>query len=216
MLFRSVVTREQEVLSSYELAPYAPTIELKTKMASGVVSLEWKASCGDEPVKVLLRYSPDGARSWRLIGAGGADGRFDVDLADLPGSDVGLFEAVAVCRGRAAYARSEELVIEIKPKRTFILSPTDGATFRVGSNVYLYGATQSPEGSTPSQGLQWKSDIDGHLGQGAQLVVHTLSPGRHCLSLEVEDGCGSASRASVFVTVEPATVTRPPRRGAEL
>jgi hypothetical protein len=200
---RIVVTREREPLGSYDLSAHTPAVELRVRPHGSSVTLDWNASGRDPGAVVLLRYSADDGRTWRLLGRGGAEGTLEIPRADLPKSTGGLFEAVAQVRGRSASARSEEVPVEGTPARALILSPHDGGVFRHRDEVYLYGAAESPDGSAASDTLQWRSDLDGPLGQGAQVVVHTLSPGRHCLTLEADDGCGKVATASLHITVGP-------------
>src|SRR5436190_24175754 len=72
-----------------------------------------------------------------------------------------------------------------------LVSPRNGATFIQGESVPLFGVGYSPAGgSVEPEILNWSSSIDGFLGTGQQLVVHTLSGGRHCITLSADDACG--------------------------
>ncbi|MBI4730910.1 MAG: PKD domain-containing protein, partial [Chloroflexi bacterium] len=47
----------------------------------------------------------------------------------------------------------------------------------------------------------WSSDKDGQLGTRSWLVVSTLSPGEHTLTVTVSDANGNPASASVQITI---------------
>jgi hypothetical protein len=205
---RLVVTSVGKILDSYELAPDVPIIDLKTTTEAGSVLLEWTAYSGDRPVEVLVRYSADRGSTWRLVGRGGSQSRCVVPMVDLPESEAGVFEAVAFSRGRIARSRSAEMRVDGGDTQALISSPTPEGTFTQGQDVYLLGAGRAPGGATPSGELQWTSDIDGLLGHGEQLVVYSLTPGRHRLTLSACNGSGGVVSASVVISVQRKNVSR--------
>lgn len=71
-----------------------------------------------------------------------------------------------------------------------------------GALLHMFAVAHSPDGSHSSEELNWTSSIDGFLGSGSQLIVHTLSIGRHCISLEVGDGCGNETSDRINITIK--------------
>ena len=68
--------------------------------------------------------------------------------------------------------------------------------------VFLSGMTLDAEdGPLPPESLSWSSDRDGYLGSGDELLVATLSPGHHVITLTATDSDGQAGTASVEILV---------------
>ena len=72
---------------------------------------------------------------------------------------------------------------------------------RVGETVVFLGYAMSKDGEAPCGSLEWASNRDGVLGAGRELLVHTLSPGRHVITLSVGDGIGGVTRATRTISV---------------
>ena len=64
--------------------------------------------------------------------------------------------------------------VEAEPRRLQLLSPEDGATVPAGSLVRLAVASFDPNAL-----VSWTSDRDGPLGEGPEIPVWNLTPGRH-------------------------------------
>ena len=77
-----------------------------------------------------------------------------------------------------------------------ITSPPAGSEFFPGDAVTLQGKASDPERGSISGSIQWSSDLDGPLGSGASLTVHTLRVGDHSIKALVSDGDGA--KAAVF------------------
>jgi hypothetical protein len=68
------------------------------------------------------------------------------------------------------------------------------------------------EGGTPPFTIEWRSNVDGELGEGASLVT-SLSPGRHEITLAVTDAAGSRiSGATVLLATGPTALLARPAR----
>jgi hypothetical protein len=60
----------------------------------------------------------------------------------------------------------------------------------------------SPDFETADfEDTMWTSNRDGYLGVGDQLTTHTLSPGRHRISVSVPDGLGGEASATVSIQI---------------
>ena len=67
----------------------------------------------------------------------------------------------------------------------------------------LSGYAWDPEdGPLPDASLTWESDRDGFLGDGDELVVTTLSSGRHVITMTATDSDGQADQVSVSIAVQ--------------
>jgi hypothetical protein len=126
-----------------------------------------------------------------------------VDLDTLPSGAKCLFQVLTSSGMRTGVATSAPFAIAPRPRQPLIIFPKPG-TVRQGDPVHLFGVTGGPGGSSARPtGLTWSSSIDGYLGSGSQLVVHTLSPGTHRVALSGDDRMGGVGSDSVVVTVQP-------------
>ena len=65
----------------------------------------------------------------------------------------------------------------------------------------LLGGGFSPDFETTDfDDVVWTSDRDGVIGTGYQVITHSLSAGRHRISIGFPDGLGGEASASVFVS----------------
>lgn len=81
-----------------------------------------------------------------------------------------------------------------------ILSPQNGETFAEQNAVMLSASAYDTEDGSLSAMIEWYSDRDGYLGQGAS-ISSQLSVGTHVLTARVQDSAAVPSEASVSVLV---------------
>ncbi len=82
-----------------------------------------------------------------------------------------------------------------------IASPVDGAAFVEGDLIPFRGSADDREdGRIGGDALVWRSDVDGEIGTGEE-VVRPVSPGEHEIELVADDDDGATGRAAVTVTV---------------
>ena len=74
--------------------------------------------------------------------------------------------------------------------------------------------TDAEDGPLAGPALAWRSDRDGFLGEGEDLPVSTLSPGRHVITLRATDGDAQWGEASVTVWVQAPVYLPVIMRGA--
>ena len=89
------------------------------------------------------------------------------------------------------------------PDTAYILAPAkSGMSSKQGEGLVLLGGGFSPDfGTTDFDEVVWTSDRDGLIGTGYQVITHSLSLGRHRISIHLPDGLGGEATASVFVNV---------------
>lgn len=201
-----VFKREEKILHLIEIGKAVPEVEIKSPKGGGTLTgkqkVDWIASCDQKPLSYILRYSNDGGQSWHSLATRLTVSEFTVDLNALPGGQKCIFQVLASDEGiRTGVATSESFSVPPKPFKPSIISPQNGDTFALGESVHLFGVASSPDGSAES--LNWSSKIDGHLGTGSQVIVHTLSAGRHCVTLSADDGCNGEASKSIYITVRP-------------
>jgi len=84
-----------------------------------------------------------------------------------------------------------------KGPRAFILAPTGEVRFMPGTPLWLQGHGYDLEdGTLAGAALRWRSDRDGDLGAGGQVLV-TLSLGRHVIALTATDTNGNVATANI-------------------
>ncbi|MGB2772528.1 MAG: hypothetical protein WBF31_09430, partial [Anaerolineae bacterium] len=84
-----------------------------------------------------------------------------------------------------------------KVPQAFILSPEDGARFFPGTAIWLEGrAFDLEDGTLDDAALRWTSNRDGGLGTGG-LLIATLSPGEHVITLTATDSDGNTVVATI-------------------
>jgi hypothetical protein len=205
-----VVQRERETLHSIDVAKQAPRITLtwrsRDKPVTGTQKITWKAS-GASGLTYMLRYSSDAGETFRMLADQLTESAQEVDFDSLPGGEKCLVQVLATTGARTGIATSDTFRVPPKRRRPVILSPPDGQTFVRGQTVQFFGIASASgvERWSPEE-LSWSTSINGYLGAGSKLLVHTLSPGRHCIILRVDDGCGGEASSSIYITVKARSI----------
>ena len=166
-----------------------------------VLRVSWRAR-PSERRRYMLRFTPDGGESWLAVAAGLQETRVDVDEGGLPAGGRCRFQVLASTGFRTTVEESEEFPLAPRQRQIVILEPRDGAELTYGGPIWLAGAAGSllgEEGRTID--AFWSSNRDGFLGDGLSVFAQRLSPGRHALTLTVEDGSGGEANQRVVVWV---------------
>jgi hypothetical protein len=208
-------TRDRKVTDTIVVPTSAPTVEVAgmKQGGGGLMRLEWsvkeaeKAPGGKEirqAVHFILRYSNDGGATWGAVAADLTEPRHVVNLDLLPGGAKCRFQVIASSGIRSSVALTDPVEVARKPRKAYILSPANsGMTFKQGEGVVLLGGGFSPDFETTDfDEVVWTSDRDGVIGTGYGVITHSLSTGRHRISIDFPDGLGSETSASVFVTIK--------------
>ena len=88
------------------------------------------------------------------------------------------------------------------PPVVVILSPTDEARFEYGTNVVFSGSASDAEDVVvPASALQWSSDVDGLIGNGATVQTAGLSEGTHQITLTATDSQGLSQSTGVSIII---------------
>lgn len=88
----------------------------------------------------------------------------------------------------------------LAPLRVEILAPTSGAQVSPGTPVTFEGRALDAASAVTSATLSWSSSIDGPLGAGSPLVVASMTPGIHKVTLDASSG-GATGQESVLLMV---------------
>ena len=90
-----------------------------------------------------------------------------------------------------------------------ITGPADGSNFSQGDNINLTGIADDTEDLNISQDIEWSSNLDGPLGNGAALMVNNLSVGNHTITASVTDSGNATGMDSLFLSVISPTNVAP-------
>jgi hypothetical protein len=173
---------------------------------SGTQTITWQASDVDnDPLTYTVEYSADAGQSWTPLNTGLTTTSLQVNFDDVPGSDNALVR-VSASDGMNTTADVSDATFRVPRKgpQVTITQPADNATylesvpFMVSADAFDWedGPLANPESYT------WSSDRDGALGTGSWLVLSTLTPGEHTLTVTATDANGNSASASLHVTID--------------
>ncbi|MCP4389991.1 MAG: LamG domain-containing protein, partial [Gammaproteobacteria bacterium] len=100
-----------------------------------------------------------------------------------------------------------------------ISQPTAGSVFTAGDTIMFSASANDIEDGDLSSGLQWTSDLDGHLGTGSSISA-ILSVGDHLVGASVTDSSGLTGSNAVNLSVsaintQPTITILSPADGAQ-
>jgi len=202
---------QNTILGTVPVSANPPTVTLlepnggETWPEKGNVTVRWKAGDTDGPApSALVQYSPDGGKSWSVVGMGITGTSTKLDASSFPGGNQALIR-VCVSDGANTTCDTSDgpFIVPQKGPRVFITSPKEGMSFPKGEQVILQGlAVDREEGSIDDdQAYSWSSDRDGALGTGKSLWGIHLSNGRHKITLTASDRDGHTDSATVTIVI---------------
>lgn len=200
--------RNSEHVYTFEVEGEPPTVTIQNcKFAKGegnIVRVEWSGECATKPIHYMLRYSHDNGKSWRALAIDLTTSSHVVNLDMLPGGEQCVFQVVTYAGVRTTVASTDPFSVPQKPRQAYILSPEPSCTFSDAEPIVLLGGGFSPDfWTTEFEDVVWNSSLDGFLGTGHEIVLHTLSIGRHRIEVNIPDGVGGKALAGKFIEVKP-------------
>ncbi|MGH2488558.1 MAG: hypothetical protein ACRDFR_02935, partial [Candidatus Limnocylindria bacterium] len=205
-----------------DVSPNAPTvtwepISQQTDSTGRVkLRLPWiPADADGDALTYTLLYAPDGEH-WQVVAAGLTDPEYEVALDTLPGGDAPVFQVIAFDGTRAASAVSEPIdpVPGLPP--TAVLGGLKTNSYPGRASVVLEASAFDPEDRTlPGDAIAWSSSLDGELGTGTELVVDSLSAGRHVITATATDSDGLTDTSSFELVIDPDVVQPQPDPAVE-
>ena len=204
---RVVVMHDDRELHVMKVGASAPRVTLLAPRGGGPLSgrqtIKWKIEGAGRDTASTVRFSHDGGTTWQAVAIGLKATDCPVDLDTLPFGVKCLFQVLTSSGMRTGVATSPPFAVAPRPRQPLIISPKPGTIVRQDDSVHLFGVTGGPGGgSARPTGLTWVSSIDGYLGSGSQVVVHTLSPGTHRVVLSGDDRMRGVGSDSVVVTIQ--------------
>ena len=181
-------------------APSDPKLTIRVTKPTGTNDLTVNFK-GPRQGSVDLDYSHDDGKSWQAVADNVTSGQHIIDSSMLAGGDRCRVRAVLSNGCRRYRCVSEAFRMPQKPLPVSVISPPSGSMLQEGETVQLLAAAIGAKNGRNLAGMNWSSSIDGFLGAGESLLVHTLSAGRHRITLAADDGVGGESVCHVFVRV---------------
>ena len=178
----------------------------------GTVTVTWTGIDEDgDALNYSLLYSADGGREWKTLVTRSTATSYDLDTADLAGSDAGLFRVIANDGVNTSRANAGGPVqVAFKSPSVRIESPASGQEFGDDQTIILQGSARGVDSKAigPAE-YSWTSSVDGSLGSGVEILPQDLSVGEHVITLAVTGGNGLEGRASILVTVNATSKPAP-------
>ncbi|HBY93895.1 MAG TPA: hypothetical protein DEP84_07965 [Chloroflexi bacterium] len=206
---RIVLRRGETILIERVASPNAPIVAVVApqggEMISGKVTLAWTASDEDgDTLHYAVEYTPDGGASWSPIAFDLTGTSLEVDTASWPGGAQARIRLLASDGFNTTAADSASFQVTRKAPSVWISTPESNATIHPYAAIVLTGHAEDMEdGELSGANLTWRSDRQGVLGNGAQLIMspQSLAPGWHQITLIATDSDGQVGSARVNVFV---------------
>jgi parallel beta-helix repeat protein len=167
--------------------------------------ISWTASDPDgDPLSYSIYHSADLGASWSLLTTGWQRTSYTLTTSTLPGSTQTIFRVLASDGVNTAHDDSNgTVVVPYQPPEVRIGAPVDGTALSSDQTVLLAAWAWDPDFQPiADNGFSWSSDRDGALGIGKEIIVDSLSPGKHQITVQVTDANGDTGSASVQVCVD--------------
>jgi hypothetical protein len=205
---RIVLKHEQTTLVIIPVSAHAPQVTLLApnggEVITETVELAWVGVDADgDSLRYMVQYSPDQGMSWRSVAVDLDAASFTLDTRHLPGSAQALIRVVASDGLNTGQDTSDAFfMVATKPPDLYLIQPQPGAPITPDAPLVLVGYGIDPEdGPLDDAALTWSSDRDGPLGAGATLIVPSLSPGEHTITLTGADKDGNETSVSATILV---------------
>ncbi len=199
--------------------------------AGPFVEVFWEASDKDgDALRADVHYSRDGGESWSPIGINIDGPSLRFSLADIPAAIPGLgIVKVRVTDGlHVSDAEMPAATGEFGPSAAGGLAGSDDWSSFLGNNppdIHLISPNTNqsyPQGASilfhasgwdleqqylPTSAFTWSSSISGAFGTGRQILVSTLAPGAHTVTLTGTDDGGLQVTKTALIHVTARTLT---------
>ncbi len=196
------------VVATRTVSANAPTVTVTAPNGGESLGTEstitWTATDADgDELTYMVLYSADNGLSWQTLIANWQSTSLTVDTGAMPGSNQGRIRVIANDGVNTASDISDApFTVTEKPPVVHIISPVSDTRYERGQTVLLMAEAQDSDGHPiDANDYAWTSSLDGSLGAGESLVLDTLSPGVHILTVEVTDAGGMVGTAAVTITI---------------
>lgn len=207
----ALIRRAGKTLGSRQSSPNAPTVEVLfpnggESVITDPVGLRWKGSDPDgDTIVYTVQFSPDGGGSWETLLLKQPVQTYPLPQKYFKGTSRGLIRVIASDGFNTAVDTSNAAFsIPNRAPQVRIHSPTPGRLF-TGSGIVSFESSVSDaeDGEIPENKIEWRSSVDGLLGNGASLqrLANTLTEGTHVLTVQATDSAGVEGWATVSIQI---------------
>jgi hypothetical protein len=176
---------------------------------SGSQTLTWTVTDPDSASHTYrLQYSADNGSTWVDISGDIASSTLTVNFDDMPGSPTARLRVFASDGINTGAGMSEAFTVPLSLPKAIITSPVEGDGFRQNETVWLQGVGfDADDGILSGSDIQWQSDKDGALGTSTELLLKTLSVGKHTITLTATDSDNNNASDSINITITDRPLT---------
>ena len=202
------VTKDGVTLATVAPGKNAPAVTLTSPnsgdtLTGDSVTVTWNATDLDQDTLTYhVLYSADNGTTWTPAAQNITSTQVTIPLKNLLSTTNGRFRVLATDGLNTSYDDSDlTFTIGNHIPEVEILQPETNITAAVSQTITLDGyAYDADTGTMSGSLLSWHSNLDGVLGNGANLAV-TLSAGTHTITFEANDGNGGIHSDTVQITV---------------
>ncbi|MGO8929776.1 MAG: hypothetical protein ACLQU3_23160 [Limisphaerales bacterium] len=193
------------MLVTLTASAHAPTLTLTApnggqNFATGAVNVAWSGNDADgDSLTYMVQYSADDGAAWETLVVDWPSQNLQIDSQELAATTNGLMRVTASDGFNTATAQSAAtFTVQPHPPRVSINAPSDGSIFVGDVQLFLdASATDMQDGVLNGTNVQWSSNLDGPLGQGAVVNFDAtmLSEGYHTITATAIDSAGLTNSA---------------------
>lgn len=207
---RIQIWQEEQLLAERIVSAHPPSVELALPQGeelwvpNGQYRIAWQASDPDSSALWFdVAFSRDNGETWEVIATRLQESELLVYGDQFPGTETARVRVYASDGVRTSSATSAQFVVQRKPPQVLIAAPQNGLVVPPGTllmlNGFAFDREDGPATDLPT--MYWYSDRTGSLGSGGEIMVQSLSPGKHVITLTAVDSDGMESSAQVTVFI---------------
>jgi hypothetical protein len=164
------------------------------------VNVAWSGNDADkDPLTYTVQYTADDGATWETLAVDWPGQSLEIASSELAATTRGRMRVIASDGFNTAAAQSAAtFTIQPHAPDVSINSPPDGAIFMAEQQLFLdASADDMQDGALDGTNVQWSSNLDGPLGQGAIVTFNAknLREGYHAITVTAINSAGLTNSA---------------------